>query len=110
MEAIIQQYGDEMAQEFTNDMTPEEWIDESIKGYFWDCSVIWWEELNLEIDDYRQEMKDYLQNKESREIRLDLSFSALSQEDGQMIYNYGYYKGKEYRDIWVDSIKNNSIE
>jgi len=115
MESIIQQYGDEMAQEFTNDMTPEEWIDESIKAYFWDVTIVWWGELGIDLtNEFRQEMQDYLENKENKESNLDFEYIAeyisLSQEDGQMIYNYGYYKGKEYRDMWVDSIKNNPIE
>jgi len=98
MEAIIQQIGDQFIQNFAEEFTPEEWIDESIKACFKDCSIQWWEDLQMELtDEYINEMKDYIENYPPLELHLDYL-------DGELLYTYGFYKAKQYRSNWIESI------
>jgi hypothetical protein len=112
MESIIQQYGDQIVSDYCPQFVsdPEEWVDESIKTYFWDCTVSWWRDLDLVLtDELRQEMRNYLQNKEAKESNLDFDYitknSSLSQEEAQMIYNYGFYQSKAYRSNWIECVE-----
>jgi len=108
MESIIQQCGDKMIQDFfetETDMTPEEWIEESILMCFLDVTVQWWEDLarNPTEDDI-QEMMDYLNNKDFL-----LKMETLQSTDiNDVLYAYGKYKAKEYRENWITQINNNA--
>ena len=108
MDAIIQANGKEFIEAYL-DLTPQEdeeeppeiWIDDHIESTFIHPDLDWWgsDASPLGMDDeptaeHFKEMTEYLTNNNFPEIK-----------ENDVLYNYGYYKAKEYRDDWVNQLK-----
>jgi hypothetical protein len=119
MEAWMEEIGQGIASEYEDarldalqegiTLTPEDWVDEQIYDYFKDTTVQWWGDLNEYKPEYFEEMELYLENNRPRievqSSRIYFNNEAIwNTEKGKLLYNYGYYKSAECRELWIAMI------